>query len=221
MLRREPCAFDIGKRIARERSSDWCSRRAAHVYQPCPGRRKVAGRGSRRRHARRFASGPRDRRPCRTSAPTAADPPHQSGSRFFTPHLLADPSWRLFWWDKFYPQHWSGRIEASLEHAHAVHHWDASWRRRIATQHDKSFVTSCETARMRQAHLGRIHAPVLFVWRRNVPGCFFYPNARIGMTEGPSSSSGSPWNLRGIALSLREPRFNPANCSTSWGESPS
>jgi mannosyltransferase OCH1-like enzyme len=57
------------------------------------------------------------------------DPPHQSGSWFFTPHLLSDHTWRLFWWDKFYPRHWSGRIEASLEHAHAVHYWEASWNR--------------------------------------------------------------------------------------------
>ena len=37
MLRREPCAFDIGKRIARERSSDCSLARAQHVYQPRAG----------------------------------------------------------------------------------------------------------------------------------------------------------------------------------------
>jgi hypothetical protein len=57
------------------------------------------------------------------------DPPRQSGSGFFTQQLLDDQSWRLFWWDMFYPQHWSGRIEASLDQAHGVHHWEASWKR--------------------------------------------------------------------------------------------
>jgi transposase InsO family protein len=57
------------------------------------------------------------------------NPPGQTGSWFFTEQLLAAESWRLFWWDKFYPKHWSGRIEASLEHAYTVHHWEASWNR--------------------------------------------------------------------------------------------
>lgn len=58
----------------------------------------------------------------------AGDPPVQSGARFFTSQFLTDEAWRLFWWAKFYPQHWSGRIEASLDDAHAIHHWEASWK---------------------------------------------------------------------------------------------
>jgi inositol phosphorylceramide mannosyltransferase catalytic subunit len=57
------------------------------------------------------------------------DPPRQSGSGFFTRQLLGDPRWRLLWWDRFYPTHWSGRVEASVDEAYAVHHWEASWRR--------------------------------------------------------------------------------------------
>jgi hypothetical protein len=56
------------------------------------------------------------------------DVPHQSGSWFFTPHLLADHSWHLFWWDKFYPIHYSGRIGSPPEQALAVYRWAASWR---------------------------------------------------------------------------------------------
>jgi hypothetical protein len=57
------------------------------------------------------------------------DPPHQSGSWFFTPHLLADETWRLFWWEKFYPIHYTGRAESPVEQAYGVHHWAAAWRR--------------------------------------------------------------------------------------------
>ncbi len=57
------------------------------------------------------------------------DPPHQSGSWFFTPTFLADDNWRLFWWDKFYPVHYSGRIESPVEQAYGVHHWEATWKR--------------------------------------------------------------------------------------------
>ena len=57
------------------------------------------------------------------------DPPRQSGSWFFTPHFLADETWRLFWWDKFYPIHYDGQLKAPVEHAYGVHHWEASWKR--------------------------------------------------------------------------------------------
>jgi len=62
------------------------------------------------------------------SLKTPGDPPTQSGSRFFTRRLLKDTAWRVFWWDTFYPSHWSGRASGSLEKAYAVHHWEASWR---------------------------------------------------------------------------------------------
>lgn len=58
-----------------------------------------------------------------------ANPPKESGSGFFTKHLLADATWRLFWWSKFYPVHYTGRIAAPVENADAIHHWEASWRR--------------------------------------------------------------------------------------------
>jgi mannosyltransferase OCH1-like enzyme len=59
---------------------------------------------------------------------TGVNPPTQTGAWFFTPHVLADHSWRLLWWDKFYPIHYSGRIVAPVEEAHGVHHWEASWK---------------------------------------------------------------------------------------------
>jgi Glycosyltransferase sugar-binding region containing DXD motif/Galactosyltransferase len=57
------------------------------------------------------------------------DPPKESGSYFFTGHILADRTWRLFWWSRFYPVHYTGRGEGPVEQADAIHHWEASWRR--------------------------------------------------------------------------------------------
>ena len=48
-------------------------------------------------------------------AANTSDVPRASGSWFFTQHLLGDDSWRLFWWDKFYPIHYSGRTVAEAD----------------------------------------------------------------------------------------------------------
>jgi hypothetical protein len=58
-----------------------------------------------------------------------ARPDHRAGQTTPTgEHVLADDTWRLFWWDKFYPKHWSGRVEALIDEAYALHHWEASWK---------------------------------------------------------------------------------------------
>jgi hypothetical protein len=58
------------------------------------------------------------------------DVPRESGAWFFAPHLLAEPAWRLHWWQAFYPRHWSGRVVAPPSGAYAEHYWDASWQGR-------------------------------------------------------------------------------------------
>lgn len=63
------------------------------------------------------------------SCAQTGDLPRASGSWFFTKHLLGDDSWKLLWWDRFYPVHYSGRAVAALEDSYAVHHWEASWKR--------------------------------------------------------------------------------------------
>ena len=64
-----------------------------------------------------------------TAEIAGTNPPQETGSRFFTDHLLADDAWRLFWWNRFYPIHYTGRLEAPVEHAYAQHHWEASWKK--------------------------------------------------------------------------------------------
>lgn len=60
---------------------------------------------------------------------SGTNPPNQTGAWFFTPYMLADCTWQLLWWDKFYPRHYSGRTVAPIEYAYGIHHWEASWKR--------------------------------------------------------------------------------------------
>lgn len=60
---------------------------------------------------------------------SGTSPPTQTGAWSFTPHMLTDPTWQLWWWDKFYPIHYSRQNVASIESAYGIHHWEASWQR--------------------------------------------------------------------------------------------